>query len=71
MLVWCSSMAEQRILFVRQFLMLKTPNSGLPWRSSGQDSELPLQTRALVQSLVRELRSHMPCSTAKEKTQTS
>ena len=30
---------------------------GLPWRSSGQDSALPLR-RARVRSLVRELGSH-------------
>ena len=31
---------------------------GIPWRSSGWDSTLPLQG-ARVQSLVSELRSHM------------
>ena len=39
---------------------------GLPWRSSGYDSELPMQG-AWVQSLVRELGSQMPRSTAKKK----
>ena len=39
---------------------------GIPWRSSGQDSALSL-LRAQVQSLVGELRSHKPCSTAKKK----
>ena len=34
---------------------------GLPWWSSDQDSELPLQG-AWVRSLVRDLRSHMPRS---------
>lgn len=38
---------------------------GLPWWSSGQDSALPRQG-ARVQSLVRELRSHMPHGTAKK-----
>ena len=39
---------------------------GLPWRSSGQDSTLPLQgTR--VRSLVSELRSHKPHSVAEKK----
>ena len=32
---------------------------GLPWQSSGQDSELPVQGTQ-VRSLVRELGSHMP-----------
>ena len=38
---------------------------GLPWRSSGWDSEFPLQG-AWVPSLVGELRSHKPCSAAKK-----
>ena len=37
---------------------------GLPWRSSGQDCELPLQG-ARVRSQVRELRSRMPRGVAK------
>ena len=37
---------------------------GLPWRSSGQDCELPLQG-ALVHSQVRELRSRMLHGAAK------
>lgn len=37
---------------------------GLPWWSSGQDCELPLQG-ALVHSQVRELRPHMPHGVAK------
>ena len=39
---------------------------GLPWRSSGSHSALPLQG-ARVQSLVGELRSHMLCGVAKKK----
>ena len=39
---------------------------GLPWKSSGQDSTLPKQVMQ-VWSLVRELRSHMPCGGAKPK----
>ena len=35
---------------------------GIPWQSRGSDSELPPQG-AQVQSLVKELRSHMPCGT--------
>ena len=42
----------------------KDSTVGLPWRSSGSDSALPLQG-AQVRSLVRELRSHMPCDVAK------
>ena len=38
---------------------------GLPWRSSGQDSALPLQG-AQVQALVGELRSCMLCGMAKK-----
>ena len=39
----------------------------LPWWPSGEDSVLPLQ-RVLVQSLARELRSHMPsCFNQREK----
>lgn len=37
---------------------------GIPWRSSGWKSALPLP-RVSVQSLVRELRAHKPCSMAK------
>ena len=33
-------------------------HQGLPWQSSGKDSTLPLQGLR-VQSLVREVRSHM------------
>ena len=39
---------------------------GFPWRSSGQDPALPLQG-AQIQSLVGELRSRKPRSTAKKK----
>ena len=39
---------------------------GLPWRSSGKDSALPMQG-AGVQSLVRELRSHMPLDMVQKK----
>ena len=39
---------------------------GIPWQSSGQDSMLSL-LKAWVQSLVRELRSHKPCSKVKKK----
>ena len=39
---------------------------GLPWRSSGWDTMLPLQG-AWVQALVRELGSHMPPGAAKKK----
>ena len=38
---------------------------GLPWRSSGSDFVLPLQGTQ-VQSLVREVRSCMPCGAAKK-----
>ena len=49
----------------------KLTPSGLPLRSSGQDSELLLQ-RAWVRSLVRELRSCMLCGMGKKtKTTTS
>ena len=41
-------------------------NLGLSWWSSGEDSVLPLQG-AQVRSLVRELRSCIPCSEAKNK----
>ena len=37
----------------------------LPWPSSGWDSALPTRG-AQLRSLVRELRSHMPCGTAKK-----
>ena len=37
---------------------------GLPWRSSGYNSSLPMQ-RAWILSLVGEIRSHMPCDVAK------
>ena len=36
---------------------LKEDSKGIPWRSNGLDSALPLQG-AQVQSLVGELRSH-------------
>ena len=39
-------------------LHLKMNSLGLPWRSSGWDSMLPLQ-EVWVQSLVRKLRSHV------------
>ena len=39
---------------------------GLPWQSSGYDSTLPLQG-VWVRSLVKELRSHMPCHAAWQK----
>ena len=39
---------------------------GLPWRSSDWDTALPMQG-PWVQSLVRELRSHMPCGEAIKK----
>ena len=42
---------------------------GVPCLSSGWDSMLPLQG-AWVQPLVRELRSHMPCSMVKKFTNT-
>ena len=38
----------------------------IPWRSSGKDSAFSL-LRVQVQSLVRELRSHKPCSVAKKR----
>ena len=38
---------------------------GLPWRSTGEDSALPMQG-AWVRSLAGEIRSHMPCGTAKK-----
>ena len=38
---------------------------GIPWWSSGEGSALPLQG-AKVRSLIRELRSYKPCSTAKK-----
>ena len=41
-------------------------NGGLPWWSRGNDSTLPLQG-AQVQSLVWQLRSHVPCGTEKKK----
>ena len=44
----------------------KRKKLGLPWRSSGWDSALPLQG-AWVRPLVRELRSSMPCGVAKKK----
>ena len=40
--------------------------SGLPWQFGGYDSELPLK-RELFRFLVRGLRFHMPCGTAKKK----
>lgn len=40
--------------------------ASLTWQSSGYDCLLPLQG-ARVQSLVRELRSHLPCRVAKKK----
>ena len=36
-----------------------TDRLGFPWQSSDEDSALPMQTRTGVQSLVRELRSHI------------
>ena len=44
----------------------KDSTVGLPWPSSGSDSAPPLQG-AQVRSLVRELRSHVPCDVAKNK----
>ena len=44
---------------------LKKGHLGLAWWSSGLDSALPMQ-EAQVQSLVGELRSHMPHSMAKK-----
>ena len=46
--------------------MYKYIHKGLPWRSSGQDSMIKMQG-TWVQSLVRELESHMVCSAAKKK----
>ena len=45
---------------------IKKMTLGIPWSSSGQDSELPLQG-SQVPSLVGELRSSMPHGTAKKK----
>ena len=45
----------------------KVIHHGLPWRSSGLDSTLPLLA-SRIQPLVGELRSHMPWGTAKKKT---
>ena len=48
-------------------LHFKSSNyEGLPWQSSGLDSAVSLQ-RVWVWSLVRELRSHKPCSVVKKK----
>ena len=44
----------------------KFPYLEIPWWSSGVDPLHPLQ-QAWVWSLVREIRSHMPCDTAKTK----
>ena len=43
----------------------KTYLEGIPWQSSGWESALSLP-RAWVQSLVGELKSHKPRSTAKK-----
>ena len=50
----------------RIHLFKKHSSLGLPWQSSGSDSALPMQGE-WIQSLVRELSFHMPCSTAKKK----
>ena len=47
-------------------LPLSPSSEGLPWRSSGSDSKLPIQ-RAQIQSLVRELRSHILAVQQKKK----
>ena len=47
------------------FLQKLYEYQGLPWWSSGEASVLPLQG-AWVQSLVRELRSHMSGAAAKK-----
>ena len=47
---------------------LKTPSLAFPWWSSGQDCTLPVQ-QARVRSLVRELRSRVPCSRKQTKIQ--
>ena len=49
-----------------QLMNAKRMTEGLPWWSNGYDSVLPLQG-ARVLSLVRELRSHMPCGAAELK----
>ena len=56
----------QTITLVDICLVLKITLVGSPWRSSGQESVLPLQG-AWVQSLVRELRSRMLHGMAKKK----
>ena len=43
-----------------------TNEQGLPWCSNGSNSKLPIQG-AQFQSLVGELRSHMPHGVAKNK----
>ena len=43
----------------------KTGGEGLPWWSSGWDSELPLQG-AQVRSLIRGLESYIWCGTTKK-----
>ena len=50
----------------------KTHAQGLPWQSSGYNKELLLQGLGVRgSSLVGELRSRMPCSTAQTNTQTN
>ena len=49
------------------FFPAKTPGLGIPWWSSGEDSALSLLS-LWVRSLVRELRSGKPPSTAKTAT---
>ena len=45
------------------FNNIKSVFEGIPWKSSGEDSEFPL-LGALVQSLVKELRSYKSCDAA-------
>ena len=49
--------------------LVKIDAEGIPWRSSSWDSMLSLQG-VRVQSLVRELRSHMPYGVAKNQNKT-
>ena len=59
-----SETRSNRVLYL--FVFLKEKTVGIPWQSSGWDSELPVQG-AQVRSLVGELRSCMPHSAPKNK----
>ena len=63
---WYTNRGDSHMALWKTFYRKETKPGGLPWRSHGYDSLLPMQG-AQVWSLVWELRSHIPCVQSKGK----